>query len=54
VFLKTVPSSITSSIILTSNQIKEYVGNHLARYKIPKYVKFLKEYPLTASGKVQK
>lgn len=39
---------------ITENQIKEYVGNHLARYKIPKYIKFLKEYPLTASGKVQK
>lgn len=38
----------------TEDEIKQYVKENMARYKTPKYVKFLEHFPLTASGKVQK
>ena len=34
--------------------IRDHVRQHLAAYKVPKYVFFVDEYPLTASGKIQK
>lgn len=39
---------------LTEDEVREYVGSHLARHKIPKYVKFMDSFPTTASGKIQK
>ena len=39
---------------LTEDEVRDYVGASLARHKIPKYVKFMREFPITASGKVQK
>ena len=39
---------------LTEEEVRGYVGANLARHKIPKYVKFMKEFPVTASGKIQK
>lgn len=35
-------------------EIKEYCQGKIARHKIPKYIKFVAEYPTTASGKIQK
>ncbi len=34
--------------------IRDFCRGKIARYKIPKYVAFVSEYPMTASGKVQK
>lgn len=39
---------------LTEDEVRDYVGANLARHKIPKYVKFMEEFPTTASGKIQK
>ncbi len=39
---------------LTEEGIKEQVGSHMARHKVPKYVAFLDAFPMTASGKIQK
>ena len=40
----------------TSNaeEIRAYCVGRIAHYKIPRYVRFVEEFPLTASGKVQK
>ncbi len=38
----------------TEEEIKKFCQGQIARYKIPKYVSFVAEYPMTASGKVQK
>ena len=38
----------------TEEDIKEFCRGRLARYKIPKYIAFVKSYDMTASGKVQK
>ena len=39
---------------MTPQQIKDHVGAHLARYKIPKYVFFTDKFPMNAAGKVLK
>lgn len=35
-------------------EIKQYCKENIARYKIPKYIFFVNEWPMTASGKIQK
>jgi fatty-acyl-CoA synthase len=39
---------------LTEEDIKEYCRENIARFKVPLYVDFVEEYPMTASGKIQK
>ena len=39
---------------LTEDRVRAYVGEHLARYKIPKYVFFTDCFPMNAAGKVLK
>lgn len=39
---------------VSEDEVKEYVKSHMARHKTPRYVKFLNEFPMTASGKIQK
>ena len=39
---------------LTEEDVKEYCRENIARYKVPEYVDFVEEYPMTASGKIQK
>ena len=34
--------------------IKDFCRGQISRYKIPKYVAFLEQFPMTASGKIQK
>ncbi|WP_442857369.1 AMP-binding protein [Bacillus sp. FJAT-42315] len=36
------------------DEIKEYFKGKISRHKIPKHIVFTKEYPMTASGKIQK
>jgi fatty-acyl-CoA synthase len=38
----------------TADEIRDFCRQHLAHFKIPRYVKFVAEYPLTVTGKVQK
>lgn len=39
---------------LTEEQTKRFVLDNMARHKVPKYIKFMDSYPMTASGKIQK
>lgn len=39
---------------LSEAGVKEYCSNLMAKFKVPKYVFFVKDYPKTGSGKVQK
>ncbi len=39
---------------LTEKALKEFCSQSLAHFKIPKYIKFVKDFPRTATGKVQK
>lgn len=39
---------------LLEEDVRDYAIQRIARYKVPKHVFFVDEFPLTASGKVQK
>jgi fatty-acyl-CoA synthase len=39
---------------LTSEDIRDYASHKIARYKVPKHIFFVQEFPLTASGKIMK
>ncbi len=39
---------------LTEDEAKDFVRSHMARHKTPKYVRFIQQFPMTASGKIQK
>ncbi|ANA40764.1 AMP-binding protein [Geobacter anodireducens] len=40
--------------IMTEEDVRNFCRGKIANYKIPKYVKFVDSYPMTASGKIQK
>jgi fatty-acyl-CoA synthase len=39
---------------LTAEQVREYCKGRIAHYKVPRYVRFTTEFPMTVTGKVQK
>lgn len=39
---------------MTEDEVRDFCRDKIANYKIPKYVKFVDGYPMTASGKIQK
>ncbi len=38
----------------TAGEIRDFCGENIARFKVPAYVDFVEDYPMTASGKIQK
>jgi len=38
----------------TEEEIKEFCRDKISRFKIPKYIEFVDNFPMTASGKIQK
>ena len=38
----------------TEDEIRTFCKGRIAHYKIPRYVKFVTEYPMTVTGKIQK
>jgi len=45
---------LKKGIEMTEEEVREFCRGKIANYKIPKYVKFVDSYPMTASGKIQK
>ena len=39
---------------LEESDVRDFCHDKIARYKVPKYVFFIDEWPLTGSGKIQK
>jgi len=39
---------------VTEEEIREYCKGEIAHYKIPRYVRFVNEFPMTVTGKIQK
>lgn len=39
---------------LTEEELLAYCEGKIARFKVPRYIQFVSEYPMTASGKIQK
>lgn len=45
---------IRSGFTVTEEELNEYCKGRIAHYKIPKYWKFVDEFPMTISGKIRK
>uniref|UniRef100_A0A831U2Y5 AMP-binding protein n=1 Tax=Geobacter metallireducens TaxID=28232 RepID=A0A831U2Y5_GEOME len=45
---------LKKGVEMTEEEVREFCRGKIANYKIPKYVKFVDGYPMTASGKIQK
>ena len=43
-----------AGVSLTEDEVKEFCRSKIARYKVPRYVKFVDSFPMTVTGKVQK
>ncbi len=39
---------------VTEDELKEYCKGKIAHFKVPRYIKFVDEFPMTISGKIQK
>ena len=39
---------------LTADEVREFCKGQIAHYKVPKYIRFVKEFPMTVTGKIQK
>ena len=39
---------------LTEDGVRDYCQGRLAHYKVPRYVRFVQDYPMTVTGKIQK
>ena len=48
------PATAATSSTTTIEQITSWCADRLARFKVPHYVRFVSEFPMTASGKIQK
>ncbi len=42
------------NVSLSEEDVKDFCRGNISRFKIPKYIYFVHEYPMTASGKIQK
>ena len=40
--------------LLSEEELKDFCKDRIAHFKVPRYVKFVDEYPMTVTGKVQK
>ena len=45
---------LKSGMEMSEDEVREFCRGRIANYKVPKYVKFVDSYPMTASGKIQK
>ena len=41
-------------VTMDEMDVREFCMGKISRYKIPKYIFFIKEFPMTGSGKIQK
>ena len=39
---------------LTEQEVRQYCSGQIAHYKVPRYVRFVAEFPMTVTGKIQK
>lgn len=41
-------------VTMQASDVQDFCRNKISRYKIPKYIFFIDEFPMTGSGKIQK
>ena len=42
------------SVLLTEEEVRNFCKEKISHFKIPRYIRFVKEYPMTVTGKVKK
>jgi fatty-acyl-CoA synthase len=45
---------VREGAVLTEDSLKEFCKGKIAHYKVPRYMKFTDEFPMTVTGKIQK
>jgi fatty-acyl-CoA synthase len=45
---------LKEGVNLTESEVVDYCKGKIANYKVPRYVKFVTEFPMTSTGKIQK
>ncbi|MBU0497487.1 MAG: AMP-binding protein [Candidatus Thermoplasmatota archaeon] len=45
---------LKDGMIAISEEIRDFCKDKISQFKIPKYIQFVEDYPITASGKIQK
>ena len=53
-FGEAVAASVRTKGAVTAGELVAFCAETLAKFKVPKHVRFVTEYPMTASGKIQK
>ena len=46
--------SLKEDVALTEDEVREYCKDKIAHFKVPRYVRFSEDFPMTVTGKVQK
>tara|TARA_B100000586_G_scaffold94391_1_gene67295 strand:- start:2268 stop:2729 length:462 start_codon:yes stop_codon:yes gene_type:complete len=46
--------SLKDDAILTEEEVKAFCKDKIAHYKVPRYIRFSEDFPMTVTGKVQK
>jgi fatty-acyl-CoA synthase len=39
---------------MSEDELKAYCSERIAYFKVPRYIRFVREFPMTVTGKVQK
>jgi fatty-acyl-CoA synthase len=45
---------LKESAVLDEDELREFCAGQIAHFKVPRYVRFVDEFPMTVTGKVQK
>jgi len=45
---------LKSGVELDENEVKEHCSGKIAHYKVPRYIRFVDDFPMTVTGKIQK
>ena len=45
---------LREGVKMHESDVRDFCKNKISRYKIPKYIFFIDEFPMTGSGKIQK
>ena len=45
---------LKEDVLMTVEEMKQYILDHMARHKVPKYITFVDSFPMNAAGKILK
>jgi fatty-acyl-CoA synthase len=46
--------ALRDGVSASEEEIREFCRGQIAHYKVPRYIKFVTDFPMTVTGKVQK